>query len=270
MGRFLDLVLLLFGLQTAGVLGQQDRASDSAADIEADGPVGINVGVSASFPDAEIFGIKLVNGKPTKSLITVSNGDSDPITVQFAIGSLWTPDYDPSGSRVVRNLTHKRFGLEVPPGEKTTLPYSFQTNLHPQELRLALAAVITQDTNLYTITAFNSTVAVVDPDTSIFDPQIIFLYLFLLACVVSVGYFFYNIWIVPYLPQKKKSGGTRRAAPAKQPVTPGRVTSDSEGTATTTGSKAYNEDWIPSHHTQRPEARRVKSAAKPKNKQAKD
>ncbi|RMZ85618.1 hypothetical protein DV737_g547, partial [Chaetothyriales sp. CBS 132003] len=242
MGRFLDLVILLFGWQTAAVLGQQGK----------------------------IFGIKLVNGKPTSSLIIVSNEDSDPITVQFAIGSLWTPDFDPAGSRIVRNLTHKHFGVEVAPGEKKTLPYSFQTNLHPQELRLALAAVITQDTNLYTIPAFNSTVAVVEPDTSIFDPQIIFLYLFLLACVVGVGYFFYNIWIVPYLPNKKKSGSSRRAAPAKQPVTPGRPTSDSEGAATTTGSKTYNEEWIPSHHTQRPEARRVKSAAKPKNKPAKE
>ncbi|RMD44971.1 hypothetical protein DV735_g51, partial [Chaetothyriales sp. CBS 134920] len=225
MVRFFDLALVLFGLQTATVLGQHDQGSDSDAEAELDGRTGINVHVSTSFPDAEIFGIKLVNGQPTKSLITVSNEEADPITVQFAVGSLWTPDFDPSGSRIVRNLTHKRFGVEVAPGEKTSLPYDFQTNLHPQELRLALTAVISHETTFYTIAAFNSTVAVVEPDTSIFDPQIIFLYLFLIACVVGVGYFFYTIWIVPYLPQKKS--GNRRAAP-KPPVTPSKATSDSE------------------------------------------
>ncbi|RMZ77402.1 hypothetical protein DV738_g4420, partial [Chaetothyriales sp. CBS 135597] len=269
MVRFFDLALVLFGLQTATVLGQQDQGSDGNDEIESDGRAGLNVLVSTSFPDAEIFGIKLVNGQPTKSLITVSNEESDPITVQLAAGSLWTPDFDTSGSRIVRNLTHKRYGVEVAPGEKASLPYDFLTNLHPQELRLSIAAVISHDTTLYTVPAFNSTVVVVEPDTSIFDPQIIFLYLFLLACVVGVGYFFYTIWIVPYLPQKKSSG-SRRTASAKQAVTPSKPTSDSEGAATTTGSKVYNEEWIPSLHTQRPEARRVKSAAKPKPKQARD
>lgn len=126
---------------------------------------------SASFENAEIFGIKLVNGNPTNVKLSFINEEPEPVTVQFAGGSLWTPDFDPSGSRIVRNLTTKQYALEIPAGEKQTLPYSFATNMHPQELRLNLAAVVSKDNAFYTVQVYNGTVAVVEPDSSIFDPQ---------------------------------------------------------------------------------------------------
>ena len=44
--------------------------------------------------------------------------------------------------------------------------------LQPQDLKLNLAAVITdQKGTAYTLQAFNETVSIVEPDTSIFDPQ---------------------------------------------------------------------------------------------------
>lgn len=131
----------------------------------------LNVFVSASFPDSEIFGIKLINGKPTDASLSFSNEETEPITVQFVGGSLWTPDFDVSGSRIVRNLTTKQYAVEIAPGEKQSLPFTFQTNMHPQELRLNLAAMISQEQTYYTVQAFNGTVAIVDPDTSLFDPQ---------------------------------------------------------------------------------------------------
>ena len=96
----------------------------------------------------------------------------------------------------------------------------------------------------------------------------LFLYCFLLACAVAVGYFFYTIWIVPYFPQQKRKTA---AGPKKTPrkIDSGAVTSDTETPTMSTGSKVYNEDWIPSHHIQRPEARRVKSGGRPKSRGAK-
>jgi hypothetical protein len=95
----------------------------------------------------------------------------------------------------------------------------------------------------------------------------IFLYLFLLGCTIGVGYFFYTIWIVPYFPQKKKSGTGSRRPTEKKKIDTG-VTSDSDTPAVgaTTSSKPYNEEWIPSHHIQRPEAKRAKSGTRPKSK----
>lgn len=131
----------------------------------------INVQVNAHFPDAEIFGIKLVNGKPTTISVSVSNHEPEPVSVQFVGGSLWTLDFESSPSRIVRNLTTKQYGVQVPPGESENLPYVFKTNLHPQELRLNLAAVVAKGNTFYTQQAFNSTVQILEPESSLFDPQ---------------------------------------------------------------------------------------------------
>ncbi len=128
------------------------------------------VTVEASFPNAEIFGIKITNGKPYESVISFLNEEPDPITVQFVGGSLWA--FDGTDSRIVRNLTTNQYHVEIPPGEKQSLPYRFQTNMHPQDLRLNLAAVVSSQASYYTLQAFNGTVSVVEPDTSIFDPQL--------------------------------------------------------------------------------------------------
>jgi Translocon-associated protein (TRAP), alpha subunit len=113
-----------------------------------------------------------VNGKPTQALVSFANEETQPVTVNFIGGSLWTPDFDPQGSRIVRNLTISRYNVEIPAGEKQSLVYNFATELHPQELRLNLATVLSDSNGAYyTIPAFNETVSIVEQDTSIFDPQ---------------------------------------------------------------------------------------------------
>jgi len=67
---------------------------------------------------------------------------------------------------------------------------------------------------------------------------------------------------VPYFPKKKVAKGGPRKDMAKKVDT--AVTSDAEGPAVSIG-KSYSEDWIPSHHLQRPEARRLKSGGRPKS-----
>jgi hypothetical protein len=81
-------------------------------------------------------------------------------------------------------------------------------------------------------------------------------------------YFFYTIWIVPYFPQlKRKSPARRQGASKKGPADEGVPAVGADGPAVATGAKAYNEEWIPAHHMQRPEARRVKSGTpRPKSK----
>ena len=44
--------------------------------------------------------------------------------------------------------------------------------MHPTDVRLNLVAILFDDKqNLYTVTAFNETVSVVEAPTSFFDPQ---------------------------------------------------------------------------------------------------
>lgn len=128
--------------------------------------------MSTAFPASEIFGVKVVNGQPTEAQVSFSNEESEPVTVNLMGGSLWSLDTPEQPGQLVRNLTTARYNLQVPAGEKDSLTYTFSTEMHPQDLRLHLAAAVSSNAGtLFTISAFNETVSVVEPDTSIFDPQ---------------------------------------------------------------------------------------------------
>lgn len=132
----------------------------------------LDVKVSTSFPSSEIFGIKLVNGHPTQALLSITNDEPEPVTVVFVGGSLWISEIGEKGPRIVRNLTTTRYNVEIPAGVKESISYSFTTELLPQDLKLNLAAVVTDaEGTSFTLQAFNETVSIVEPDTSIFDPQ---------------------------------------------------------------------------------------------------
>ncbi|KAI9736591.1 MAG: hypothetical protein M1835_003321, partial [Candelina submexicana] len=189
-----------------------------------------------------------------------------PVKVAFVGGSLWTPLNDPQGTRQVRNLTTTKYNVEIPAGEKESLSYHFATELQPQDMRLSLAAILSDSKGAYhTVQAFNETVTIVEPETSIFDPQILFLYLFLLAAFGGVIYFIYNTWIATLFPQKRRAGKggerAKRSSGQSKKVDPADQISvlGADGPAVTSGAKAYDESWIPTHHINKPEARRVKS-----------
>ena len=119
--------------------------------------------------------MKLVNGHPTQALLSITNNEPKPINVAFIGGSLWGPDPKINGDseRIVRNLTSTRFNVQIPAGEKESVSYSFVTELHPQDLRLLLVAVLSSaDGTMYSFNAFNETISIVEPDASLFDIQL--------------------------------------------------------------------------------------------------
>lgn len=85
----------------------------------------------------------------------------------------------------------------------------------------------------------------------------IFLYFFILAFFAGIVYFFYTVWVAPYFPQKRrgKGGDAKKSGAAKK-------TEDVPAVDTTAASTAssFNSEWIPAHHIQKPEARKVKGA----------
>jgi hypothetical protein len=120
--------------------------------------------------------VKIINGHANKAVVDFVNNEAEPVSVSLIAGALSSMQPLPEGTNpfmaIVRNLTVTRYDTLIPAGEKQSLPYSFTTDLHPQELRLNLVAVVnSQAGNVYQIQAFNETVSVVDPATSIFDPQ---------------------------------------------------------------------------------------------------
>lgn len=102
-------------------------------------------------------------------MIAFTNEEPNPVTVNFVGGSLWSLQ---EPSQAVRNLTATRYGIEVPAGQRESISYSFATEMHPQDVRLNLAAILSDsEGKFYNVQAFNGTVSVVEPETSIFDPQ---------------------------------------------------------------------------------------------------
>jgi hypothetical protein len=129
----------------------------------------------ASFPDSDVFGVKLVHGHATTAHFKVFNEEDNEVKLRVIGGSLWSLDTpaDAVGTDgAVRNLTSHMYDIAIPAGENITFDYSFATEMHPQDLKLLLAAIVENKEGLtFQIGAFNGTVSIVEAPISIFDPQ---------------------------------------------------------------------------------------------------
>lgn len=136
----------------------------------------MNAEIIATFPEADIFGVKLVNGRPTKAVIDITNNEDKPIQVAFISGQLMAlgelkPDV-PAYTQIVRNLSTVQYQATIPAGEKQSLPYSFVLDMQPQDVRLHLVGVVMGgNNNIYSIGVYDEQVSIVEAPTSIFDPQ---------------------------------------------------------------------------------------------------
>ncbi|KAI0398257.1 hypothetical protein F5Y17DRAFT_147904 [Xylariaceae sp. FL0594] len=260
-------VLAALALRVASVFAQEADASAAPADDAATTATEaqLNAEIVATFPEADIFGVKLVNGRPTKAVIDVTNNEAEPIQVAFIGGQLMppqelSPDVAPY-SAIIRNLTAVPYQAVIPPGEKQSLPFSFVLDMQPQDVRLHLVGVVMKENKIFSIGVHDELVSIVEAPTSFFDPQIIFLYLFLSALFGGTCYFVYKTYVEAFFPQTKKPRAAKkpRASFEKEPLSGG------EGVASG-NDKRYDESWIPADHLNRPTARRVKSSASGKSK----
>ncbi|KAF5027328.1 hypothetical protein F66182_572 [Fusarium sp. NRRL 66182] len=275
-------LVALLAAQVFGAVAQDANATPKTSPLKAD--------IKASFPEADILGVKLVNGRPTKAVIEVNNRDSGAIQVAFVAGSLNSPKELPADSPayvgIVRNLTAVQYNVEVPAGEKKDLPFSFAQDMQPQDVLLQLVALVTDASGtIHEVQVHSAPASIVEAPTSFLDPQMyvpppvlfpgqqqsnrldsIFLYLFLSAAFAGTLYFVYKTWIEALFPQAKRPRTNKKV---KKTVDVAEPLSGSEATPVAAASgKDYDESWIPEHHINRPVARRVKSGASSKSKRA--
>ncbi|KAI0408254.1 hypothetical protein F4802DRAFT_459171 [Xylaria palmicola] len=257
-------VLAALALRVVSVFAQEADAPPVAEDetIVNAGEAQLNAEIVATFPEADIFGVKLVNGRPTKAVVDITNNEDQPIQVAFLGGQLLTPNElspdTPAYAAVLRNLSTVQYQATIPAGEKQSLPYSFVLDMQPQDVRLNLIGVIMGASNqIFTVGVFDEVVSIVEAPTSFLDPQIIFLYLVLSAAFAGTCYFVYKTYVEAFFPQVKKSRSSRPKPTFEKEALSGGEASGND--------KVYDESWIPADHLNRPTARRVKSSASGKS-----
>ncbi|KAL8392651.1 hypothetical protein RB595_002737 [Gaeumannomyces hyphopodioides] len=267
--------LALLACQLVGVLAQAESAAPSGEAAKDAPPAApqLKVDVVTTFPEADIFGIKLVNGRPTKAVVEITNNEDKPLRVNFVGGALGRPDQPPASADdkpapALRNLTAVKYDVEVPAGDKRSLTYSFTLDMQPQDVRVDLVAVVSNAKGqTFQIPAHSDKASIVEPPTSFLDPQIIFLYLVLTGVFGGTLYFVYKTWIEALFPQAKRAPRPKKpvaapAAPVKKVEEP--LSGNESAGATSGADGSFDASWIPAHHINRPVAKRVKSAKKAK------
>ncbi|ROW15916.1 hypothetical protein VPNG_02673 [Cytospora leucostoma] len=255
--------LALLALRVASVFAAEVDPEDAKANPDNTPQTpDLKIDIATHFPDSSL-GVKLVNGHPTRAVIEVQNLEDGPVQLAFVGGALSTtqplPEDAPAAAGILRNLSAVSYNVEIPAGETQSLPFSFVLDMQPQDVVINLLAVLANSQGqVFQIDAHRGIASIVEPPTSIFDPQIIFLYLFLTGVFGGVLYFVYRTWIEPLFPQTRRA--PRPAKKSKKPVEVSEPLSGSESTGVTTGAaKSYDESWIPEHHINRPATKRTKS-----------
>lgn len=256
----------LLVLQAAVAFAEVDDAGTSksrpAPELQAE--------VVTTFPDSDIFGVKLVNGRPTKAVVEIANHEDGPLQLTFIGGLLSTlqplPEGAPASASILRNLTTANYDTTIPAGERRELPYSFVLDMQPQDVTLNIVAVLGNSAGqIFQVLAHNGTVSIVEAPTSLLDPQIIFLYIFLTGLFGGTLFFVCKTWIEALFPRAKRARTTKKPVSGKKPAEPAVVEplsgneSTGGGAGTGTGTDEFDASWIPSHHINRPVAKRVKS-----------
>ncbi|KAG6000204.1 hypothetical protein E4U54_001510, partial [Claviceps lovelessii] len=244
------------------------------ADDAADGnvpssPLELKAIAKTTFPDAEILGVRLVNGRPTTAVVEITNNEEESIRVNFLAGFVANPkglpEDTPYYQSILHNLTAVQYNHDVEAGETKSFTYAFALDMQPQDVKLQLAAVVSVGKSVvHQLVVHDGVATIVEPPTSLLDPQIIFLYLVLSAVFAGTLYFVYKTWIEALFPQAKRTKSYSAGGKKSKKMSPDvdAALSGSESAGTATGSKTYDESWIPEHHIHRPVAKRVKSGAK--------
>lgn len=131
----------------------------------------LNVTADVAFPAAPLdlaARPRLINGVATTVNVQVANQEAEPIVVEYIGASL----VDTARNVVVKNFTSAKVGTVLESELQLDQEYAFTADLAEQVLNLVVAVVITTPAGeVVSVQAYNGTVFIVEPEASIFDPQ---------------------------------------------------------------------------------------------------
>lgn len=171
---------------------------------------------------------ELFAGKLTRLLVGARNNGSQSYIVESIDGSLRYPqDY----SYYIQNFTSLRAEQVVEPGLESTFEYLFMPSETFNGRPMGLVVLLNYRNNegkRFQNVIFNQTINFIEADEG-FDGETFFLYLFLFAIVILLGFVAYQYLL---------SSRVKRAS--------GKYSSSNLASQQTKGN--YDADWIPKHH----------------------
>ncbi|CAG8532197.1 3580_t:CDS:2 [Diversispora eburnea] len=174
----------------------------------------------------------VVNGQKNAVKFTFDNKGEESYTINLIGGALFNKD---NLDQIVQNISYARFATPVPAMDHVDISYNFYAEFKPQEYELVLYVLfVDKDKKQFKGVGFNETVTIVDPDQSIFDLQLIFLYLILSGFALGTGYMIFQAFFGGAKTRKGKKRPTKRSV-------------DDPAAGISTSSDKYDEAWIPDH-----------------------
>jgi len=200
-------------------------------DLPVEDPV---LSVTASFPESNPFG-HVVNGGSNRLLLNVENRTGKNVTLLTVAGEF----LDPTTEQLIRVANNLTYGINLPDTTRVQLPYDFYSEFRTGDVKLSLWLEHLVDGERQKVSAFDSIVAVVEPELSIFDFKLLSTYAIVLAILGGLGYVTY----LSFAPQPKQ----KKKLQVSTPVT----------TTTATLASGYQEEWIPEHHLRKDKSRKA-------------
>ncbi|OCF36668.1 hypothetical protein I316_01263 [Kwoniella heveanensis BCC8398] len=197
--------------------------------------------VSASFPESNPFGL-IVNGEQNSILVHLANQGTKNYTLVSAAASY----HDVNNHwATVKNASALKYNTPLIAGANFSAPFSVNSEFRPQEIGLTVWVDLAESgsKDLHRLTALNQTVSVVEPASSWFDPQLLFLYLVISTALLGGAYAAYQSFFAPQT--SKRSGKRSSASSGGNKVK--AVVPNTEATQYP-NVKPYEEDWIPESH----------------------
>ena len=155
----------------------------------------------------------------------------------------------------MRNMTNRILHddplVQFTNGKPLQLPYDIHSEFKPQKLDIELRATVTDKSSLnkYNVLLYRGSVTVEEPPQSLWDLELLSVYLFLAGLVGAVAYYVYVSYIQPALRANLSTSSSKRKDKTPAPV------ANKDG-------KTYDESWIPEEaisQQQRPRARKNRS-----------
>ena len=212
--------------------------------------------VITTFPNNPFNIVK--NGQSTRVVFTFTQprGVERAIAVNSLTGAFLDPARkDGERKRIMRNMTNRILHddplVQFTNGKPLQLPYDIHSEFKPQKLDIELRATVTDKSSLnkYNVLLYRGSVTVEEPPQSLWDLELLSVYLFLAGLVGVVAYYVYLSYIQPALRANLSTSSSKRKDKTPAPV------ANKDG-------KTYDESWIPEEaisQQQRPRARKNRS-----------